>query len=209
MPSACEDPRGRVRDLVEAVEPFDGREAADRRWALDWVDSGAPLFRTAKPATPPRHLVVYTALLDERAGTVLLVDHAKARTWLPPGGHVDDGEDPQAAAVRERDEELGSTLTLHPRLGPAPFFLTVAETRPPHPHTDVSLWYVFDADQTQPLVPDLTEFARIRWFPLADPHPKADGFEPGLSRFLAKLSSALARPRSSTTFGSPPTDPAF
>ena len=189
MTPAGDAPRRRVRVLLEAVEPFDEREEADRRWALGWVDSGAPLFRTAKPATPPRHLVVYTVLLDERAGALLLVDHAKARTWLPPGGHVDDGEDPCAAAVRELDEELGITPPPHPHLGPGPFFLTVTETRPPHPHTDVSLWFVFDADQAQPLTPDLTEFTRTCWFPLTEPPEPPAGFEPYLSRFMNKLAT--------------------
>lgn len=188
-----EDPLRRVRDPVEGVEPFDECEAADHRWVLDWVDSGAPLFRTAKPATPPRHLVVHAVLLDERAGALLLVEHAKARTWLPPGGHVDDGEDPRVAAVRELKEELGVAPPLHPRFGSAPFFLTVTETRPPHSHTDVSLWFVFDADRTQPLTPDLTEFARVRWFPLVAPGPSADGLETHVTRFLAKLSSAAVR----------------
>lgn len=53
-----------VRDRVMAVTPADDREAADQEAILDWIDSGAPLFRTAKPATPPRHLCVYFALVD-------------------------------------------------------------------------------------------------------------------------------------------------
>ncbi|WP_433228830.1 NUDIX domain-containing protein [Actinomadura formosensis] len=106
MSSVVEGPRGVVRNLVTGVSPFDEREAADRQWMLDWIQSGAPLFRTEKPANPPEHLAVYAALVDEDSRSVMLVDHVKAKAWLMPGGHVDPNEDPRQTIVRELDEEL-------------------------------------------------------------------------------------------------------
>ncbi|HET6833936.1 MAG TPA: hypothetical protein VFH30_08700 [Acidimicrobiales bacterium] len=55
--------------------------------------SGAPIWRTAKPATPPKHLVAYFVLVDSAAHSCLLVDHRLADLWLPTGGHVEPGED--------------------------------------------------------------------------------------------------------------------
>jgi 8-oxo-dGTP diphosphatase len=185
------DPRKVVRDLVESVTPLDERESADRQWMLDWVDSEAPLFRTAKPSTPPRHLAVYAALLDKAAGTLMLVDHVKARAWLMPGGHVDPDEDPRECVVRELVEELRISPDFHPRFGSDPFFLTVTETRPPHTHTDVTMWFVFSADQEQPIVPDPAEFSQVRWFTMGDSAEWAGEFDPQMHRFLAKLSRAL------------------
>jgi hypothetical protein len=52
MLPVIDQPRSVIRALVEGVSPHDAREARDRQWMLDWVDSGAPLFRLAKPATP-------------------------------------------------------------------------------------------------------------------------------------------------------------
>jgi 8-oxo-dGTP diphosphatase len=92
-------PRSVVRDLVTGVSPHDLLEERDRQWILDWIDSGAQLFRLAKPATPPQHLAVYAALLDEESGSLLYVHHAKAKAFLMPGGHVDDGEDPRHTDV--------------------------------------------------------------------------------------------------------------
>src|SRR5215469_5662675 len=99
---------------------------------LDWMTSGQQLFRTAKPATPPKHLVVYFVPVDPVNRCLLLGDHRKSGLWLPPGGHVEDGEDPRAAVRREAGEELGIAAEFHPGLGEreeaagnGPFFLTV------------------------------------------------------------------------------------
>ncbi|WP_158889102.1 hypothetical protein [Amycolatopsis anabasis] len=85
MTVANRDPHAVVRDLVAVVIPLDEHAAHDQTTTLSWVESGAPLFRIARPATPDKHLCVYSALLDEARRTVLLVDHVKAGLWLCPG----------------------------------------------------------------------------------------------------------------------------
>lgn len=42
----------------------------------------------------------------------LLVHHKKLGVWLPPGGHIDEGELPHEAAVREVKEETGIDVEL-------------------------------------------------------------------------------------------------
>ena len=70
----------------------------------------------------------------------LLVDHKKAELWLPPGGHVDPGEDPQETFRREAMEELGIDAEF---LFDKPILLTMTKTVGyVAKHTDVSLWYL-------------------------------------------------------------------
>ena len=38
---------------------------------------------------------------------VLLIRHPYLGLWIQPGGHIDDGETPEAAAIRETHEETG------------------------------------------------------------------------------------------------------
>jgi 8-oxo-dGTP pyrophosphatase MutT (NUDIX family) len=43
---------------------------------------------------------------------VLLHQHKKLGTWLPPGGHIELDEDPVQAAIREAKEESGLDVDL-------------------------------------------------------------------------------------------------
>lgn len=175
-----------IADLVAAVRPFDAREAADQAGILDWIASGQPLFRTVPPATPPKHLVVYFVPVDPARGCLLLGDHRKSGLWLPPGGHVEDGEDPRQAVIREAREELGIEAGC---ADDRPFFLTVTPTVGANSHLDVSLWFVLPVDRDEErMTPDPGEFTSVRWLDLAQPRGwPADTYDPEMHRFAAKL----------------------
>lgn len=175
--------RQAIRDELSSIVPLDALERSQIADALAWIDSGVELCRLAKPATPPQHLVSYFVVVDD--DHVLLVDHRNAQRWLPPGGHVEEGEHPRATVLRELQEELGIVAS-HPIA--APLMLTVTTTVGlTAGHTDVSLWYVVRADRTALMQFDEDEFLSIRWFRFDEvPYERA---EPHLKRFLGKLSS--------------------
>jgi 8-oxo-dGTP pyrophosphatase MutT (NUDIX family) len=172
-----------VADLVTAIVPADALEERHRAETLDWLASTDDVFRRAKPATPPRHLVSYVVPIDDDG--VLLVAHRNAGLWLPPGGHVEPGEHPADTAARELTEELGVPGD---RAGRDPVFLTVTRTVGVDAgHTDVSLWFVAAVGRAEPLAPDDGEFADVRWWSRAELAAAAPGrFDPHLARFLAK-----------------------
>ena len=53
-----------------------------------------------------RYCYVATGYLV-RDGKTLLIKHKKLKMWLPPGGHIDEGETPDEAVLREALEETG------------------------------------------------------------------------------------------------------
>jgi 8-oxo-dGTP pyrophosphatase MutT (NUDIX family) len=57
-----------------------------------------------------RHFTVAVFVVWE--GNVLLHFHRKLGMWLPPGGHIEQGELPDDAAVREVLEETGLEVEL-------------------------------------------------------------------------------------------------
>lgn len=177
--------RDLIRTELTSIEPLDRPEQDHLADALAWLDSGADLFRVAKPATPPKHLVSYFAVVDD--DRMLLVDHKNAGLWLPPGGHVETGEHPRSTVARELREELGFRAN-HEIDSPLMVSCTTTVGLTAG-HTDVSLWYVVRSDCTQAPSFDRTEFYSVKWFRFAElPFERSD---PHLRRFVHKLSHAV------------------
>ena len=180
--------RDRIGEIIATIEPLDELERAHRNSTLEWIRSGAPIFRTAKPDVPPQHLVSYFALVDQHCGKLLLVDHRLAGLWLPSGGHVEPGEDPHATVVRELSEELNLAAEF---VRDGPLFITVTRTvGQDGGHTDVSLWYLLRGDSMRAIEFDRGEFHGVRWFDFEKiPFERSD---PHLRRFVAKMRGSLA-----------------
>lgn len=177
------DIRDRIYDSVSAIRPLDDIERQHIDFVLTWIQLGVEIFRTEKPATPPIHLVSYFLVFSPEESKVLLVDHKKADLWLPPGGHVEVGEDPKETVLREAKEELRIEADF---LFEEPLFLTVTQTvGNVTQHTDISLWYVLKLHSDDPITYDKDEFNQIRWFAIDNiPFERSD---PHLRRFIEKM----------------------
>lgn len=185
-----------IRAVVAAITPWDPVEADAQASVLRWIDSGAELFRHTG-SSPPRHLAVFFALLDDTAQSILQIHHVKAGTWLLPGGHVDT-EPPQDAVLREAAEELGIHPDFHPVTGSAPLFVTESQTNGLDSHTDVSLWYLLQGRQATPVTADPGEISAVRWVRLADAAQWAlQGHAPHqVLRFATKVTAVMTSPGS-------------
>ncbi len=173
--------------IVFSLCPFDVIENQHIQETLSWIRSGAPLYRIQKPDVPPKHLVSYFVVWDEKAHKILLVDHKKAQLWLPSGGHVEEGEDPKMTVERECMEELSIKAEFWRE---NPIFLTVTPTVGlTAGHIDVSLWYVLKGNSSYKLQFDIEEFNAVCWFGLKDiPFEKSD---PHMERFINKFKTFL------------------
>jgi len=179
------DIKNQILKLVEEITPTDDLEHEHIDNTIQWIKSGAELFRIQKPEIPPKHLVSYFVIVDPDKNKILLIDHIKAQLWLPAGGHVEPNEHPKTTVEREVVEELNTQADF---LYDGIFFLTQAVTVGlTAGHTDVSLWYVLQGDSNTPLQYDSGEFNGYKWFSpeeiLEIPIEKLD---PHLHRFVKK-----------------------
>jgi 8-oxo-dGTP pyrophosphatase MutT (NUDIX family) len=179
--------RATILELIQSIPPSDVQEEESIQFVMDWISSGADIYRRISPAIPNIHLASYFVPYDREKKQILLVDHIKAELWLPPGGHVEPEEHPKDCAIREAKEELGIEAQF---LTSDPLFLSLLEvTHKNLKHTDVSLWFVLDVKTTDDLNYDQSEFHQIRWFPIDDlPYPLTD---PHMQRFVWKLQNSV------------------
>ena len=59
-----------------------------------------------------RHFCASVFLINPEDKRILLVKHKKFNKWVQPGGHIEDEETPEEAALREAYEETGIKVKL-------------------------------------------------------------------------------------------------
>ena len=115
------------------------RQAAERIVGI--VRSGAALCPIVQDPVAGRDTLAAAVLFFDRQDRVLLVDPVYKPGWEFPGGVVEDGEAPTAAAVREVAEELGLPLD------PARLRLLVTDWEPHRGPRSGGMRLVFDGGQ--------------------------------------------------------------
>lgn len=120
-----------------------------------------------------RHFTVAVFVVHRQQ--VLLHYHAKLGKWLPPGGHIEDNEVPDDAAVREVFEETGVRACLvggrglpigDPRQLVRPAGIQVERIYPGHEHIDLVYFARPDPDDPRAarVDPRLAERDRVGWY---------------------------------------------
>ncbi len=97
-----------------------------------------------------------------RPWRTLLRWHRKNQMWLPPGGHIEPGEDPAQAVLREVKEETGLEAEIvNHNGGPLPFarpaqlpppYTILIEDIPEGPHQHIDLIYFLRPRDPDPQV---------------------------------------------------------
>ncbi len=162
MPSCS--PVATLRRAVSGFDAITEREIASRDRFLAELDRLTdPCDRDADPVH-----VTGSAIVAGPRGTVLHL-HKRAGIWLQPGGHVEPGETPWDAALRETSEETGLPVR-HPQAGPELIHL---DAHPAGQHLHLDLRYLLFSDDVDPS-PAAGESQQVRWFSLAEAMEVAD-----------------------------------
>ena len=169
-----------TRAEVEAFRPSDEEEAGWRRAFLHHLDQLARPFDRHADLT---HVTASAVVLSP--SRVLLHRHRVLGIWIQPGGHLDPGEAPGQAAVREVIEETGIAAT-HPDGEPKLLHLHVGPGGRGHTHLD--LRYLLEADESLPAPPP-GESQEVAWFDWDDALAVADPALSGALRAALKSGS--------------------
>lgn len=157
-----------------------------------------PVVCGAGPAGPDgvvREWTVATFVVHE--GRVLLLFHAKLGLWLPPGGHVEHGELPDEAAVREVLEETGVRCRLvggqgvqvtYPRQLTLPFGVQLENIRPGVQHIDLVYFAAAEEDGWH-ISPESAATERAGWY--APEELPALGANDEIQQWVAKVTAHI------------------
>ncbi len=169
-----------LRRAIESISPVDEREASSIIATLDRLTWSDDLFAEDVNA---HHVTASGFVLSSRG--VILHRHRRLGIWVQPGGHVDAGEFPAGAAMRECTEETG--LAVH---HPDPVELFHVDVHPgPRGHTHYDLRYVLLAPPVDP-VPPPEESPEVYWFTFEEAVQRC---EPSLVAAIEKLARAAPR----------------
>jgi 8-oxo-dGTP pyrophosphatase MutT (NUDIX family) len=172
----------RLRRDVIAKQPVDDRERQSLRAFVEAFDQLDEPFAQESNSIH----VTGSALVVGPRGVVLL-KHKRLGFWLQPGGHIDPGESPWAAALREAREETG--LEVH-FVGPlddegVPELLHVDVHPGGRGHTHLDVRYLLDGGDADPDPPE-GESQEIGWYDWEAAVEQADPGLEGILRFLQR-----------------------
>ena len=116
---------------------------------------------------------------------VVLLEHKRLGIWLQPGGHIDPGETPWDAALRESREETGLVVSFAGPVDDAgvPELVHIDVHEGGRGHTHLDLRYLIDGGDADP-APPVGESQQIDWFSWSAAIDRAD---PGLRGILLAL----------------------
>jgi ADP-ribose pyrophosphatase YjhB (NUDIX family) len=146
-----------------AADPF---EEAFVYSMLDLASHGASAF--ARDHFVPGHFTASCFILDPDNERLLLHFHKRYNKWLPVGGHVERGEAPMEAALREGLEESGLTdleLVSEEILCVDVHAIPQARGEPDHQHFDAR--YLARTKQPEQAVMDPRESRALEWVEIA------------------------------------------
>lgn len=170
----------RLRSDLGRRAPLDDREAASIEQFLAALDD---LDRPFDQESHDTHVTGSAIVVGPRG--VLLLKHKRLGLWLQPGGHIDPGETPWDAALREAREETGLDVTFAGPLDDQgiPELIHVDVHAGGRGHTHLDTRYLLDGGDADPCPPE-GESQEIDWFGWDEAIARAD---PGVQAILEHL----------------------
>jgi 8-oxo-dGTP pyrophosphatase MutT (NUDIX family) len=182
QPRGCTDAAvRRLRGVIGDHPAADARERASKEAMLTELDR---LERPFDEHAEPTHVTASAIVVGERG--VVLHRHRRLHRWLQPGGHVDPGETPEEAVLRECREETGLSVA-HPAGGPVLVHVDVHPAADGHVHLD--LRYLVWAPDEDP-APAPGESQDVAWFTWDDAVDLSDEALEGALRSARRLIEA-------------------
>ncbi len=158
-------------NLIETItkySPFNEQEKNAKTLFLEAFNTFEDvLTRDNKMA----HLATSGVVVNKQRNKMLMVHHNIYNAWSLPGGHADGDPDLLAVTIKEVYEETGITavMPVKPEIFSLEMLPVIGHTRKGQyvsAHLHLSVTYLLEADETQPLKVQPDENSAVQWIPL-------------------------------------------
>ena len=184
--SSAVEIRALITSMLQRRPAVDDREAASISRFLTELDR---LNDPCSESADMTHVTASSIVVSARG--LILHKHKRLGIWLQPGGHIDPGETPADAALRECVEETG---LLAEHFGGTPMLVHVDTHDGPRGHYHLDFRYLLAAPDEDPNPPE-GESQDVRWFAW---HELRDHTEPGIVGAITALKAFGLRPAEPT-----------
>lgn len=176
---------------IEDYKPYNEQEEKDKEITVSCMEIFDDILtRNNKIA----HLTSSAFVVNEKRDKALMVHHNIFNAWSWTGGHADGEEDLLLVATREVMEETGvkNVRPLSKSIASIDIIPVMGHTRrgeyvPPHLH--LSIAFLFEADENEPLAVKPDENSGVRWIPIEQIDKYSN--EPHMMRIYSKIVSRM------------------
>lgn len=150
------------QSLLETIESLSGINHVDKA-VIQTASKRARAGKQLQSKNPRDHFCVFFLPYHKQSNSIFLVHHKKAVDWIPPGGHIEEGEYPELTVFREMQEELSYCITPHEiELFDLSIKQIFAGDQACRKHWDI--WYIVHVAEQIEFEWDKREFYGAGWF---------------------------------------------
>ncbi len=170
--------REQLKKEISELVAIDEREAESKLLTLAFLNETNELF---DESVVEHHITASAFVVSERG--MILHLHRRLGIWVQPGGHIDQGELPAEAALRETLEETGLPVTLS-----TPVRIFHVDVHPgPRGHTHYDIRYILNSPPIDPTPPP-EESQDVYWFAFREALERC---EPSMRGAVSKLEAEM------------------
>lgn len=155
-------------DSIKKYTPYNEQEEKDKEIIIGCLDTFDNILTRANGII---HITSSAFVVNANRDKVLMVHHNIYNSWCWTGGHADGEEDLLLVAINEATEETGVnnispindaiySLDILPVLG------HVKNKRYVSSHLHISVAYLMEADENEPLFVKPDENSDVKWIPI-------------------------------------------
>ncbi len=179
---------------IEAIEEYracNEQEKKDKEAAIRCIETFSDVLTRDNEIA---HITSSAFVVNKRRNKVLMVHHNIFNAWSWTGGHADGEEDLLLVAVKEVREETG-VKNIHVvsndifALDIIPVHGHTRKDKYVSSHLHISVAYLIEADEGEPLIVKPDENSGVRWIPFQEIDTYCD--EPHMKRIYKKIIAKL------------------